>query len=196
MYLAEHFGTATSTFFKHFHFDRETNKPVGMYGAYLTDPLKFLRLVCEDGGPKAVGCDCGGGVTKMGVTFFNKVEKSAHFICLVACLGHDKWENMHALCESGITKYEEETQEADCRSIIDVFHYLIDPSIIRHQRLIEEQIATKRREAKRLARSQQQLLPATLQSATSIDRTSAQQHVPASVSSVRPSAQPNECISE
>lgn len=57
------------------------NEWAGMFGAYITDPLKFVDLVCpESNGRMAVGCDCGGGVTKIGVTL--RIYKLLSIPCL------------------------------------------------------------------------------------------------------------------
>jgi TolA-binding protein len=148
LYLAENFGTSTKHFKTYFYFD---HKLVTIYGAYLVDPLQFVRLVCEEGGVKALGSDCGGGITKIGMTYYNRVTKTCTFICLLAYIGHDKWQNMHMLGKPGVTNYTGETKEADCRTIHDVVHHFIDPSIILQQRIrqkehnVEEVEAAKKR---------------------------------------------------
>ena len=72
-------------------------------GAYLTDPLRFVSVLCAQTSFIAVGGDAGGGHTKLGVTY--SVGKLQHFAALIIYEGGDSWEQLHALTTPALTPF-------------------------------------------------------------------------------------------
>ena len=75
--LAQTHGTETGTFAN---------------GAYLTDPVRCVSVLCAQSSFLAVGGDCGGGHTKLGVTY--AVKGVQHFAALVVYAGGDSYEEL------------------------------------------------------------------------------------------------------
>ena len=87
--LAISHGTATATF---------------KYGAYVTDPLKLVRMLNVLGKRLVIGGDRGGGSTKLGVSYFDKNNK-LHFICLVVADVKDNYKGLKKLGRAGLTPF-------------------------------------------------------------------------------------------
>jgi hypothetical protein len=87
--LATSHGTATGTF---------------KLGAYVTDPVKPVRMLNVTDKPLVIGGDFGGGSTKLGVGYFDR-NNIFHFACLVVADCKDDWEGLSSLNESGITPF-------------------------------------------------------------------------------------------
>lgn len=100
--MADTHGTRTSTF---------------AHGAYLTDPLRFVRAVCVQSPLLVVGGDAGGGHTKIGITC--TVENIQQFAPLLVYDGKDDWEQLHRLEASGMTTFE-----GDSASFPHIFAFL------------------------------------------------------------------------
>jgi hypothetical protein len=71
----------------------------GMFvnGAYITDPVRFVSVLCAQSPFIAVGGDGGGGYTKLGITYSH--EGKQHFAALVVYEGGDSWDELHHLTE-------------------------------------------------------------------------------------------------
>jgi hypothetical protein len=80
--LASTHGTETGTFAN---------------GAYLTDPVRFVSVVCAQSPFLAVGGDAGGGYTKLGVTY--SVKGVQTFAALIVYEGSDGWDELHHLTQ-------------------------------------------------------------------------------------------------
>jgi hypothetical protein len=72
-------------------------------GAYLTDPVRFVSVLCAQSPFIAVGGDAGGGHTKLGVTF--SIGKVQHFAALLVYAGSDSWEDLHKLTAPSLTPF-------------------------------------------------------------------------------------------
>jgi hypothetical protein len=66
-------------------------------GAYITDPVRFVSVLCAQSPFLAVGGDTGDGLTKLGITYSTEAEQ--HFAALVVYEGGDNWEALHHLTE-------------------------------------------------------------------------------------------------
>ena len=75
-------------------------------GAYITDPVLFVQSLTKHTPHSllAIGGDCGGGHTKLGVTYTDATE-TQRFACLFVFAGKDCAENLNALKKHGITKF-------------------------------------------------------------------------------------------
>lgn len=72
-------------------------------GAYVTDPIRFVSVLCAQTPFIAVGGDSGGGHTKLGVTYsFKGVQ---HFAALLVYAGGDGWEELNGLTAAGHTTF-------------------------------------------------------------------------------------------
>ena len=56
-------------------------------GSYITDPLRYVSVLCAQATFTAVGCDCGGGHCKLGITF--GMDGKQHFAALLVYNGGD-----------------------------------------------------------------------------------------------------------
>ena len=105
--LASSQATATSTF---------------AGGAYITDPLRFVSVLCAQTPFIAVGGDGGGGHTKLGITY--SVESIQHYAALLVYEGSDCWEKLNTLKTSGLTPFTGES--VAFLHIFAVLQHLID----------------------------------------------------------------------
>ncbi len=105
--LASTHGTETSTF---------TN------GAYLTDPLLFVKSVVVQNKLLAIGGDAGGGFTKLGITFIH--DNVQRFAPLLVYYGKDSWEELIKLKLPNVTVFNGHSSQF-C-NIFEILQYLID----------------------------------------------------------------------
>ena len=90
-------------------------------GAYITDPLAYVSVLCAQSSFVAVGGDTGDGITKLGITYSvrgperfrklpnGKVKKRhpyvQHFTPLLAFKGSDKYDDLDQLTADGLTPF-------------------------------------------------------------------------------------------
>ena len=91
-------------------------------GAYLTDPLHFVRMVTADSPLLVVGGDCGGGHTKLGVTYTEGGKQT--FAALLVYADGDDWQALQRLRTAGLTPFT--GASADCADIFAVLQRLLD----------------------------------------------------------------------
>jgi hypothetical protein len=72
-------------------------------GAYITDPVRFVSVLCAQSSFIAVGGDAGGGHTKLGVTY--STAGTQHFAALLVYAGSDGWEELNTLREPSLTPF-------------------------------------------------------------------------------------------
>ncbi|MDR3391018.1 MAG: hypothetical protein P4L77_04720, partial [Sulfuriferula sp.] len=58
-------------------------------GAYITDPVRFVSVLCAQSSFVAVGGDAGGGRCVLGVTY--SIQGAQHFAALLVYEGGDSW---------------------------------------------------------------------------------------------------------
>lgn len=105
--LADTHATATGTF-------------VG--GAYISDPIRFVSVVCAQSSLLVVGGDAGGGHTKLGVTYIQ--DGVQHFAALLVYEGGDSWVELQDCRAVGLTPYVGDS--ATFPHIWAVMQHLID----------------------------------------------------------------------
>ena len=86
--LATSHATATGTF-------------VG--GAFITDPVRFVSVVCAQSSFISVGGDAGGGRCVLGVTYSH--QSTQHFACLLVYEGGDSWLELQDCRADGLTPF-------------------------------------------------------------------------------------------
>lgn len=91
-------------------------------GSYITDPLRYVSVLCAQATFLAVGGDCGGGHCKLGVTF--GMNGKQHFAALLVFDGGDKYEDLRALLVEGTTRFV--GASAPYTNIFQILQYLID----------------------------------------------------------------------
>lgn len=90
-------------------------------GAYITDPLAYVSVLCAQSPFIAVGGDTGDGITKLGVTYsvrgpeqFRKLPNgkyrkrhsyTQHFAPLLVYKGSDHWDDMNELTTPSLTPF-------------------------------------------------------------------------------------------
>jgi len=81
-------------------------------GAYITDPVRFVSVLCAQSSFIAVGGDSGGGHTKLGVTYSIPTPTAAkpdkhtqHFACLLVYEGGDSWLELQDCRAEGLTPF-------------------------------------------------------------------------------------------
>lgn len=72
-------------------------------GAYITDPVRFVSVLCAQSPFIAVGGDGGGGHTKLGVTY--SIHSVQHFAALLVYEGSDSWEELNKLAAAALTPF-------------------------------------------------------------------------------------------
>jgi hypothetical protein len=96
-------------------------------GAYITDPLRFARLISTGSPFLAIGGDAGGGTTKLGVTYIDK-KGATKFAALVVWPSPDTHDELKALFIlrglASVTRFVGES--APYESIWDILQKLID----------------------------------------------------------------------
>jgi len=91
-------------------------------GAYITDPIANLYILCAQSEFLVVGGNCGGGLTKLGVTYAaGEVQK---FACLLVYDGGDSWMELQDCRAQGLTRFT--GASASFPHIWAVFQHLID----------------------------------------------------------------------
>jgi len=100
-------------------------------GAYITDPVRFVSVLCAQSSFLAVGGDTGGGHTKLGVTYSvptptrdNPKKATQHFACLLVYEGGDSWLELQDCRAEGLTPFVGES--AAFPHIWTVLQHLID----------------------------------------------------------------------
>ena len=97
-------------------------------GAYITDPVRFVSVLCAQATFLAVGGDSGGRngqqqpLTKLGVTY--TMQNVQHFAPLVVYAGSDHWEDMNELTTPSLTPFTGDS--AAFPHIFAVLQHLID----------------------------------------------------------------------
>jgi len=100
-------------------------------GAYITDPLRFVSVLCAQSSFIAVGGDAGGGRCALGVTYSiptptaaNPEETTQHFACLLVYEGGDSWLELQDCRAEGLTPFVGDS--AAFPHIFAVLQHLID----------------------------------------------------------------------
>lgn len=91
-------------------------------GSYITDPVRYVSVLCAQATFLAVGGDCGGGHCKLGITF--GMDGKQHFAALLVYDGGDQYEDLRALTEQGTTRFV--GASAPFATIFQVLQHLID----------------------------------------------------------------------
>jgi hypothetical protein len=91
-------------------------------GAYITDPVRFVSVLCAQSSFIAVGGDSGGGHTKLGVTY--SINGVQHFACLLVYEGGDSWLELQDCRAEELTPFSGDSA-AFCH-IWAVLQHLID----------------------------------------------------------------------
>jgi hypothetical protein len=81
-------------------------------GAFISDPVRFVSVLCAQSSFIAVGGDAGGGHTKLGVTYSipsptaaNPAKTTQHFACLLVYEGGDSWLELQDCRAEGLTPF-------------------------------------------------------------------------------------------
>ena len=109
-------------------------------GAYITDPLRYVSVLCAQSPFLAVGGDTGDDLTKLGITYSvrgreqyrklpnGKVRKKhsyiQHFAPLIVYAGSDNWEDMNELTSERLTPFTGDSTRFP--HIFAVLQHLID----------------------------------------------------------------------
>jgi len=72
-------------------------------GAYVTDPLRYVSVLCAQSPFLAVGGDKGDDHTKLGVTY--SIHGVQHFAPLIVYAGNDDWDDMNELTAALLTPF-------------------------------------------------------------------------------------------
>ena len=72
-------------------------------GAFITDPVRFVSVLCAQSPFIAVGGDRGGGHTKLGVTY--TIDGVQSFACLLVYEGGDSWLELQDCRAEGLTPF-------------------------------------------------------------------------------------------
>ena len=91
-------------------------------GSYITDPLRYVSVLCAQATFIAVGGDCGGGHCKLGITF--GMDGKQHFAALLVYDGGDQYEDLRALTEAGTTRFV--GASAPFATVFQILQHLID----------------------------------------------------------------------
>ena len=92
--LAQEFGTETATI-----------ASTAVEGAYITDPIYFIELITRYSPFICIGGDCGGGVTKLGITYLNE-RKKATFSAMLVYSASDHYESVSKLVQPVLTPFK------------------------------------------------------------------------------------------
>lgn len=125
-------GTKTASFCKEIVLvhppDEPDEPPVEFQGAYVVNPLKLIEKTCKSARRIALGGDCGGGITKLGITWSERPpgqrHATSHFLCLLVYEGSDKWPFLNALKTPGLTRFKGQSRHH--ATILDIFQHLIN----------------------------------------------------------------------
>jgi len=91
-------------------------------GAYITDPIRLVSLLCAQSSFIAVGGDSGGGHCVLGVTY--SFQRKQYFAALMVYAGSDKYDDLQRLTAPGLTPFTGES--AAFPHIFAVLQHLID----------------------------------------------------------------------
>jgi hypothetical protein len=72
-------------------------------GAFISDPVRFVSVLCEQSSLLVVGGDSGGGHTKLGVTY--SVDGVQSFATLLVYEGGDSWLELQDCRAEGLTPF-------------------------------------------------------------------------------------------
>ena len=107
----------------------ETGTFVG--GAYITDPVRLVSVLCAQSSSMAVGGDAGGGRCVLGVTYSipcptdtSPEMATQHFACLLVYEGGDSWLELQDCRAEGLTPFDGDS--ADFPHIWAVLQHFID----------------------------------------------------------------------
>ena len=91
-------------------------------GAYITDPVRYVSVLCAQSPFLAVGGDKGDDHTKLGITY--SVNGVQHFAPLIVYAGDDDWQDMNELTAPSLTPFTGDS--AAFPHIFAVLQHLID----------------------------------------------------------------------
>ena len=92
-------------------------------GAYVTDPVRFVSVLCAQSSLLVVGGDTGDGLTKLGVTY-QEADRTQRFAALLVYKGSDKYDDLELLQEEGVTTFTGDS--AAFPHMFAVLQHLID----------------------------------------------------------------------
>jgi hypothetical protein len=73
-------------------------------GAYITDSVRFVSVLCAQSSLLVVGGDTGDGLTKLGVTYL-EADQTQRFAALLVYRGKDDFTDLGALQQLGVTPF-------------------------------------------------------------------------------------------
>jgi hypothetical protein len=73
-------------------------------GAYVTDPIRFVSVLCAQSPLLVVGGDTGDKLTKLGVTYLDE-QQQQHFAALLVYKGKDDHDDLDTLTQSALTPF-------------------------------------------------------------------------------------------
>jgi hypothetical protein len=91
-------------------------------GAFITDPVRFVSVLCAQSPFIAVGGDAGGGHTKLGITYSH--QSTQHYAALLVYKGKDSWEELNKLTAPALTPFTGDSSSFP--HIFAVLQHLID----------------------------------------------------------------------
>jgi hypothetical protein len=91
-------------------------------GAFITDPVRFVSVLCAQSPFLAVGGDAGGGHTKLGITYSH--QSIQHYAALLVYEGGDSWLELQDCRAEGLTPFTGDS--AAFPHIWAVLQHLID----------------------------------------------------------------------
>jgi hypothetical protein len=97
-------------------------------GAYNTDPVGFVSVLCAQSSVLVVGGDAGNGLTQLGVTYL-EADKTQRFAALLVYRGKDSYDDLDTLQEPGLTPFKGESSAFP--HIFAVLQHLIDSNVER-----------------------------------------------------------------
>jgi hypothetical protein len=107
---------------KRFAITRATATSTFANGAYITDPIRLVSVLCAQSSFLAVGGDSGGGHCVLGVTY--SFQQKQYFATLMVYAGSDKYGDLQHLTTPGLTPFTGES--AAFPHIWAVLQHLID----------------------------------------------------------------------
>lgn len=72
-------------------------------GAYITDPVRYVSVLCAQSSLLVVGGDTGDGLTKLGVTYME--EETQKFAALLVYRGKDDYDDLGTLTQPSLTPF-------------------------------------------------------------------------------------------
>jgi hypothetical protein len=73
-------------------------------GAYITDPIRFVSVLCAQSPLLVVGGDTGDHLTKLGVTYLDE-HQLQHFAALLVYKGKDDYDDLGTLMQPSLTPF-------------------------------------------------------------------------------------------